>query len=140
MWGGLMEYFKGRIVRLVPLFALVLFVICLGPGKVEQFPTWGRLGIVLFIVLSIVLPALFLRPSKAQPATSKYAVAIQSHVRTIWRVLLWLYICSFVGGLLTIAIIRPAIPLIYAVLPLGVNLILVVLFWRLLSSRTSGKF
>lgn len=31
-----MEYFKLRLVRLSPLFALVLFIAWLGPGKIER--------------------------------------------------------------------------------------------------------
>ena len=134
-----MEYFKMRIVRLAPLFALVLFVAWLGPGKIERLPSWGRWGIVFYILLSIVLPALLLPRPTLEQATSKYAIAIRGHVRMIWRVLFWLYVFTFAGGVFAIAFLRPVIPLHYAALPLGVNLIFIVLFWRLLSAGASSK-
>lgn len=134
-----MEYFKLRLVRLLPLFALVLFAAWLGPGKIERLPTWGRWGIVFYVLLSVVLPTLLFPRPKLEDATSKYAIAIRSHVRMIWRVLFWLYVFTFVGGVFTIALLRPVIPLHYAAIPLGVNLIFIVLFWRLLSAGASSK-
>ena len=134
-----MEYFKLRIFRLAPLFALVLFVAWLGPDKIERLPSWGRWGIVFYILLSIVLPVLLFPRPKLEQATSKYAIGIRGNVRMIWRALFWLYVCTFVGGVFTIALLRPVIPLHYAILPLGVNLIFIVLFGRLLSSGASGK-
>ncbi|HEX6820571.1 MAG TPA: hypothetical protein VF123_00850 [Candidatus Sulfotelmatobacter sp.] len=72
-------------------------------------------------------------------ATSKYGMVIRSHVRAIWRVLFWLYVFTFVGGVFAIALLRAVIPLRYAALPLGINLIFIVLFWRLLSAGASSK-
>jgi hypothetical protein len=135
-----MEYFKLKIIRFASLFALVLFVASLGPSKIEGLPSWGRWGIVFYVLLSIALPALLFPWSRLEPATSRYALAIQSHARMIWRVLFWFYICTFVGGLFAVVILRPVIPFLYAVLPLGVNLIFILLFWRLLSSsRTRAR-
>jgi hypothetical protein len=134
-----MDYFKLRLVRLAPLFALVLFVAWLGPGKIERLPNWGRWGIVFYILLSIVLPALLFPRPKLEQATSKYAMAVRGHVRMIWMVLFWLYVFTFIAGVCAIALLRPVIPLHYAALPLGVNLIFIVLFWRLLSGGASRK-
>ena len=134
-----MEYFKLRLVRLAPLFALVLFIAWLGPGKIERLPSWGRWGIVFYIVLSIVLPAFLPTRPGLEQATSEHGIAIRGHARTIWRVLFWLYVFTFFGGVFTIALLRPVIPLRYAALPLGINLIFVVLFWRLLYAGTSNN-
>ena len=129
-----MDYFKLRLVRLAPLFALVLFIAWLGPGKLELLPIWARRGIVLYVLLSVVLPTLLLPRPKLEEATSKYAMAIRGHVRTIWTMLLWLYMFTFVGGVFASAILRSVVPLRYSALPLGINLIFIVLFWRLLSA------
>jgi hypothetical protein len=123
-----MSDLQRRLIRFSPLIALVFFVILMG-HRIEHLPAWARWGIVLYIALSIVVPAFFGRQSRAEPR-STYAAIIQRYARTVWAVMLFVYIFCFIAGLIATVMLRQAIPLRYAIIALGVNLLFILLFWR----------
>jgi hypothetical protein len=92
----------------------------------------------LYVALSIIMPVLFSHRSR-DVARSKYASVIQGYARTVWTVMLFLYIFSFIAGLITLLLFREAIPLQYAIIPLGVNLLLILLFSRALFWTSESK-
>jgi len=86
-----------RLARFSPLIVLLVFVILMG-HRMERLPGWARWGIVLYIALSIVVPPFFRRQSRAEP-TSRYAAIVQGYARTVWTVMLFVYIFCFIAGL-----------------------------------------
>jgi hypothetical protein len=125
-----------RLIRFSPLVALLCFVLLMG-HRMERLPVWARWAIFLYVALSIIMPVLFSHRSREELARSKYASVIQA--RTVWTVMLFLYILSFIAGLITLVLFREAIPLQYAIIALGVNLLLILLFSRALFGTSESK-
>jgi hypothetical protein len=91
------------------------------------------------LLAKLIMPVLFSHRSREELARSKYASVIQGYARTVWTVMLFLYILSFIAGLITLVLFREAIPLQYAIIALGVNLLLILLFSRALFGTSESK-
>jgi hypothetical protein len=135
------RYWKQRLVRFIPLIALVIFAAFLGPDKLNRLPGWARWAIFFYVVFSFAMPIFFFggRSPRDSLATSKYAAIVQGHARTIWKLMLFFYIYVFVAGSVAVVIFRKVIPLNYAIIPLGVSLVLILLFCRILFWSDSSE-
>jgi len=113
----------------IAIFALALAAIVYGTFKptngIEGIPIWARWCIGLCLVLAPWIIGAIWHP-KRPVLSSQYAAILQAYARTIWKIMLYIYVCSFIAGSVIAVFLRNTYPWPYLVIPLTFNLILIV--------------
>jgi hypothetical protein len=113
----------------IAVFGLIIAAIVYGTLRptngIEGVPLWARWCIGLCLILAPWIIGAVWRP-KAPVLSPRYAVALQGYAATIWKVMLYIYVCSFIVGSVMAVLLRNTYSWPYLVVPLSFNLLLIV--------------
>jgi peptidoglycan biosynthesis protein MviN/MurJ (putative lipid II flippase) len=123
----------------IAVFGLTIAAIVYGifrpTNGVEGIPIWARWCIGLCLVFAPwIVGAVWHRKPPVLPP--QYAATLQRSARLIWKIMLYIYGCSFIAGSVIAVLLRNRYPWPYLVAPLSFNLILIVVSY-LIAHRNS---
>ncbi len=135
----------GRIIKrlaflLGPLIAFILYLAFYKQGGLNEVPYWAPWVVSAYFLMALIVSTVVSRRrSGATYRDPKNALALQRRARTVWKVMLSVYIYAFVAGAFMLVILRKSIPLRYGFLALAINLLFILLFCRNLFWNASSK-
>jgi hypothetical protein len=128
---------KRAIVLLGPVIGFVFYFVFIGNGKATR--TWAPWVFAAYFVLALLISAAFPR-RLTKIGNSGYLADLQGKTQMVWKVMLFFYVFAFLAGLVLAIALRNTFPLLYLVIPLGLNLVFILLFCWILFWRGSPKF
>ncbi len=131
------DYLKKRMMRLGPLIALALLIVIIGPDRLQQLHGTARWAIFLCFLVALITPVLLaVRSGLGLP--TKNTTALEGYARKLWNAMLIFNVLAFVAGSVAVVVFYKAVPVRYTILAPCVNLLLIILLWRILHSARAG--